>query len=111
VLDLFLQYLDVSIAQRLYGTSHTLSTANPSNSHVGAGEQQDGDIDENHPVVGPLSGFPSPQTQFQTSTFEDQFLNLLYGPWEGDESSLNLESVLQTNDPVQLPGFNTLGRS
>jgi hypothetical protein len=110
VLDLFLQYLDVSIAQRLHGASHTLSTANPSNGHLVTGDQRGGDINENHPGGVHLSGFLSPQPQFQTSVFEDQFLNLLYGPCEGDESTLNLESVLQTNDPVSLPCFNTFGR-
>ncbi|PTD02515.1 Cutinase transcription factor 1 alpha [Fusarium culmorum] len=111
VLDLFLQYLDVSIAQRLHETSGTLSTANPSSVYLASGQQPGGDIDDNHAGGGLLSGFLSPQTQLQTSAFEDQFLNLLYWPCEGDEATLNLESVLQTDDLVPLPGFNTLGSS
>ncbi|KAL2061083.1 hypothetical protein VTL71DRAFT_9135 [Oculimacula yallundae] len=90
VLDMFLQYLDVSIAQRLHGTSHTLSTANPSNGQFTSGEHPGGNIDENYPGGGLLNSFLIPQTQLQTSAFEDQFLNLFYGPWEGDESTLNL---------------------
>jgi hypothetical protein len=111
VLDLFLQYLDVSIAQRLHGASGTLSTANPNSGLLAPGQQPGGDIDESHVGVGLLSGPLSPPTQLQPSAFEDQFLNLLYWPCEGDESTLNLESALQTDDPVPLLGLNTLGRS
>ncbi|KAF5230905.1 hypothetical protein FANTH_13636 [Fusarium anthophilum] len=76
VLDLFLQYLDVSIAQRLHGASGTLSTANPNSGLLAPGQQPGGDIDESHVGVGLLSGPLSPPTQLQPSAFEDQFLNL-----------------------------------
>ncbi|KAF5581812.1 n-terminal binuclear Zn cluster-containing protein [Fusarium pseudocircinatum] len=111
VLDLFLQYLDVSITQRIRGTSGALSTANPNSGLLASVQQPGDDIDENHAGGELLSRPLSPQTQLQSSAFEDQFLNLLYWPCEGDEPTLNLESVLQTDDPVPLSGFNTLGRS
>ncbi|CVL13690.1 uncharacterized protein FPRN_12065 [Fusarium proliferatum] len=94
VLDLFLQYLDASIAQRLHGSSGTLSTANPSSGHLVLGQQTGGDIDGNHVGGGLLSGFLSPQTQLQATSFEDQFFNMLYWPCEGDEVTLNPELVL-----------------
>ncbi|KAJ5060424.1 hypothetical protein J3E72DRAFT_370704 [Bipolaris maydis] len=61
VSNLFLQYLDVSIAQKLHGTSHTQNTTHSSNNYFASGEQLGGGMDGNHPGGGLLSGFLGPQ--------------------------------------------------
>ena len=99
----------MSIAHRLHGASQSHGAADPANNGSATGDQE-GNVDEalQHDVPG---DFPPPQTYSHGREFGDQFINLLYGPWEGDESTLNLESILQTDDPVSLSNFNYLGRS
>lgn len=107
VLDLFLQYLDVSIAQRLHGASQAQGMPNLVHGPV-TGEGQD---DTNEALLGAIpSGLSSPQLQPQGSVFEDQFMNLLFGPWEGGDS-LNLESAAQPSGTGFLAGLNNLDRT
>lgn len=63
------------------------------------------------PFGGERYDFPTPQTQAQTRAFEDQYFNMLYGPWEGDDGMADLGLVLQANDPMQMSGLNILERS
>ncbi|KAK7432276.1 hypothetical protein QQZ08_001221 [Neonectria magnoliae] len=55
--------------------------------------------------------FPTPQTQAQTKAFGDQYFNMFYGPWEGDDGVADLGLVLQADDPLQMESLNFLGRS
>ncbi|KAL2203574.1 hypothetical protein CC79DRAFT_1294587 [Sarocladium strictum] len=106
VLDLFLQYLDVSIAQRLHGTSQAPGMPHLAQGPV-TGDQQG---DTNEPLLGAIaSGLSTPRAQPHSSAFEDQFFNLLFGPWEGGDS-LNLESAAELSGPGSLAGFNNLDR-
>ncbi|KPM42929.1 hypothetical protein AK830_g3594 [Neonectria ditissima] len=114
VLDLFLQYLDVSIARRLHGTGQAEgilhSTANLDPQLIGDSQGEDRDSLP-LPEGGDRYDFPTPQTQAQTKAFEDQYFNMLYGPWEGDDGLADLGLVLQTDDPLQMESLNFLGRS
>ncbi|RSM12422.1 hypothetical protein CEP52_002476 [Fusarium oligoseptatum] len=112
VLDLFLQYLDVSIAQRLHGATQSDAPIH-SIADIESGttsEDQQGSVDAATPGDR-THDFPTPQTQAQTRVFEDQYFNLLYGPWEGDDGMADLSLVLQANDPMQMESLNILGRS
>lgn len=107
VLDLFLQYLDVSIAQRLHGASQAQVMPNPEHGPITSEQRQ---ADTNEPLLGAIaSGLSTPQIQPHGSIFEDQFFNLLFGPWEGGDS-LNLESTAEPNGPGSLAGLNNLRR-
>ncbi|KAH7159612.1 N-terminal binuclear Zn cluster-containing/DNA binding domain-containing protein [Dactylonectria estremocensis] len=114
VLDLFLQYLDVSIANRLHGTgqaegtSHSMAILEPQTS--GEGQEDDG---QGTPAQEDEEryDFPTPQTRAQTKAFEDQYFNMLYGPWEGDDGVADLGLVLQADDPLKMDCLNFLGRS
>jgi hypothetical protein len=79
VLDLFLRYLDTSIANRLQPP-----------------EPQGGGGGVRYDLETPL---------------EDQYFNLLYGPWEGDGGMADLGLVLQVDEPLQMSGLNILERS
>ncbi|KAH6984549.1 fungal-specific transcription factor domain-containing protein [Ilyonectria sp. MPI-CAGE-AT-0026] len=113
LLDLFLQYLDVSIAKRIHGTGqvegmmHTM----PILESQLIGDQDNGRQTTPAPEGGERYDFPTPQTQAQTKAFEDQYFNMLYGPWEGDDGVADLGLVLQANDPLQMDCLNFLGRS
>ncbi|KAJ4253785.1 hypothetical protein NW762_010179 [Fusarium torreyae] len=107
VLDLFLQYLDVSIAQRLNGTSQSHNAAHPGPDSTAEGQQ--GNENEADSDIG--LDFLSPHTQAQGRAFEDQYINLLYGPWEGDNGTADLGAVLQASDPSHLESLDILGRS
>ncbi|KAF5013617.1 hypothetical protein FDECE_378 [Fusarium decemcellulare] len=102
VLDLFLQYLDVSIAQRLHGAAQSDAPIRSLADLEPAEDQQE---------PAQTYDFPTPQTQAQTKAFEDQYFNLLYGPWEGDDGMADLGLVLQANDPMQMESLNILGPS
>lgn len=116
VLDLFLQYLDTSIAHRLHGggaqsSENTLQNIANIEPQMLPGEQ----LHETTPASdfggGERYDFPTPQTQAQTRIFEDQYFNMLYGPWEGDDGMADLGLVLQVDDPLQMSGLNILERS
>ncbi|KAH6896678.1 N-terminal binuclear Zn cluster-containing/DNA binding domain-containing protein [Thelonectria olida] len=106
VLDLFLQYLDVSIAKRLHG----------SQAREGSTTTHEARITSQVTTETPIDGdarydFPTPQMQAQTKAFEDQYFNMLYGPWEGEDGLADLGLVFQADDPLQTESLNFLGRS
>lgn len=112
VLDLFLQYLDVSIAKRLHGPTQTEGTSQNSGSsaehQMSLGEMSTPAVLNPH-LESDRYDFPTPQMQAQTKAFEDQYFNMLYGPWEGDDGVADLGLVLHADDPLQ--SLNFLGRS
>lgn len=116
VLDLFLQYLDESIARRLRGD--------------GGGPSRD----EKVPAVAAAAAAPAAVSregtnlgllaqadpiQPETSSFEDQYFNFLSTNWEGENAIDDLGFILDphlqaqtpTGGPAQLDGLNFLERS
>ena len=112
LLDLFLQYLDFSIAQRIREPSrgdapiHSSADIEPTS----ALEGQLGDADGTT-LEGPVHDSLTQPTHTQYKELEDQYFNLLYGPWEGHDGTADLRMVLQANDPMQLNNLEFLGRS
>ncbi|KAI5458625.1 fungal-specific transcription factor domain-containing protein [Mariannaea sp. PMI_226] len=108
MLDLFLQYLDVSIANRLKGASHTEGATGLTvvQSPPTSQSQHEALQDRSSPSHGGDArfDFPTPQIQAQTKAFEDQYFNMLYGPWEGQNG------VIEADDPMQIESLNLLGR-
>lgn len=101
LLDLFLQYLDVSIAKRLHGEAMP-------DARITAPERADAGV---APDDGEGFDFPTPAMQAQSKAFEDQYFNVLYGPWEGEDGLADLGLVLQADEPMQVESLNFLGRS
>lgn len=103
VLDLFLQYVDSSIAQRLQGPSPTHGVVNATgNSSL----EELGHIER----VVPFD-MSTPFAHAQNMTLEDQYLNILHGSWAGGQEGTDLGAELQINGPLQLESFDILGRS
>ncbi|KAL6918453.1 hypothetical protein FSST1_009948 [Fusarium sambucinum] len=108
VLDLFLQYLDVSIARRLKG-QHPAPDVVHATTGPSSEEQQHGNNEMN---VGEVPfDFPTPFTQDQSRAFEDQYIKMLYGPWDGGGGPDFGATFDVDNDSLQLESFNILGRS
>lgn len=112
VLDLFLQYLDSSIATRLHG----------------GGAQGDADAAANTKTAAaaadPGGTLMSPATNLDDSAtaqaggekqpmdlFEDQYFNLVNGNWEGDDALGDLSLFLRGDEFMQGEGLDFLGRS
>ncbi|TDZ15363.1 Cutinase transcription factor 1 alpha [Colletotrichum orbiculare MAFF 240422] len=108
VLDLFLQYLDKSIAKRLnsddadpaqadgaQGSSMPFSPANPSTTLA---------HNQSHDFL----------TQSRPDAMEDQYFNLMRTNWEGEDAlgdlGLFLDPQLYANGPMQVEGLNFLQR-
>lgn len=111
VLDLFLQYLDESIAKRL--------------NNDGAESAPSGAISGPMVGVSPVdttSASPSQNlladqdslVQTRPGVMEDQYFHLMRTNWEGEDAledlSLFLDPQLYTNGPLQLEGLNFLQR-
>ncbi|KAG6017706.1 hypothetical protein E4U43_000307, partial [Claviceps pusilla] len=142
VLDLFLQYLDRSIADRLHAAqvdgAQTTATASSSSMHTNNNNNNNNnttttttttcktDPEKTDPFVGSNEGggvlsMLSPgsldqqqqQQRAQDDLFQDQYLNLVNGHWEGDDALGDLGLFLQADDDFggASKGLNLLGRS
>lgn len=108
VLDLFLQYLDSSIATRLHGgtqadadaAANTKTAADPG----GALMSPATNLDDS--AMGPPAGEKQPM-----DLFEDQYFNLVNGNWEGDDALGDLSLFLRGDEFMQGEGLDFLGRS
>lgn len=113
VLDLFLQYLDRSIAERL----HAAQTDGSGNDAATGSKRPDPFIGSNGDAsAAPSRGDPvlSPsaeQLRSQDDLFQDQYFNLVNGHWEGDDALGDLGLFLQADDFSPVKGLNFLGRS
>ncbi|KAF5130248.1 Cutinase transcription factor 1 alpha [Metarhizium anisopliae] len=113
VLDLFLQYLDRSIAERL----HAAQTDGAGNDAATGSKRPDPFIGSNGDAsAAPSRGDPvlSPsaeQLRSQDDLFQDQYFNLVNGHWEGDDALGDLGLFLQADDFSPVKGLNFLGRS
>ncbi|KAI8665218.1 Zn(2)-C6 fungal-type domain-containing protein [Fusarium sp. Ph1] len=101
ILDLFLNYLDASIARKLRSS------------------RDDGDSDSNTAASKPqayeaenLVGVHIPDFQHQQGTFEqDEYFNLVFGPWDPGEMATNLDLEWPLTDLEQMEGLDFLSRS
>jgi hypothetical protein len=127
VLDLFLQYLDSSIAKRLHGPrSETAAAAAAAAAEGTAGEVKmmaaskgvpdaadtspaTANMDESQ-MNGGGDGITGQQQQL-ADAFEDQYMSLINGPWEGDDALGDLGLFLRGDDFMQSEGMEFLGRS
>ncbi|KAG5973867.1 hypothetical protein E4U55_000222 [Claviceps digitariae] len=124
VLDLFLRYLDRSIADRLHAaqvdgaqtmtstTTHTTCKADPEKTDPFVGSNEGGAA---LTVLSPssLDHHQQQQQRTQDDLFQDQYLNLVNGHWEGDDALGDLGLFLQGDDDFcgASKGLNLLGRS
>ncbi|XP_044718997.1 fungal specific transcription factor domain-containing protein [Hirsutella rhossiliensis] len=104
VLDLFLQYLDRSIADRLHAAQ-----AEGSANELGGGTKRSattpGSVNAS-PVLphrGDSRASPAlEQTRTQDELFEDQYFSLVNSHWEGDDALGDLSLFLQAEDFIPL---------
>ncbi|PHH89318.1 hypothetical protein CDD83_6307 [Cordyceps sp. RAO-2017] len=114
VLDLFLQYLDRSIAERLHAAQ-----AEGSANELSAGARKpdvaaaDDDVPTMPTGAGAEPGTSPPAEQAQTADdfFGDQYFSLANSHWEGDDALGDLGLFLQAEDFSPVKGLNLLGRS
>jgi hypothetical protein len=118
VLDLFLQYLDESIAKRLRGDSDSsrderpstvVSTREPRESREGSSAG----IVNSDPPAQELAWTGVPET----NSFEDHYFNLLQSNWEGDNAIDGLSFILGASTqpqplggPIHVNGLDFLER-
>ncbi|EEY16881.1 conserved hypothetical protein [Verticillium alfalfae VaMs.102] len=111
VLDLFLQYLDESIAKRLHGDQH--ETSLHSSTIVDAANQVASDIDTADSGVRAPTSDAGPDNLAQVrphESYEDPYFALLNG-WDGDHSLADIGLFLQSDDFMQAEGLTFLERS
>lgn len=97
VLDLFLQYLDESIAKRLRGDGDT------------SREEGASAVASREGSSAGLMNSDTPAQEIQTevpdtNSFEDHYFNLLQTNWEGDNAIDDLGFILGTSIQTQSPG-------
>ncbi|TIC93635.1 Cutinase transcription factor 1 alpha [Colletotrichum higginsianum] len=113
VLDLFLQYLDESVAKRLHGSGS--DSAAPSNilGSAAAG-QSPFQTSGTSPMQGGLLAAQDSSGQTRPDAMEDQYFNLMRTNWEGEDAlgdlGLFLDPQLYANGPMQVEGLNFLQR-
>ena len=116
VLDLFLQYLDCSIAERLHATNPTDDRgATDVSGEAGADQTlapapaSTGMPASNGAAVGGMVNPPVPSQP--DMTFDDEyFTNLMNGHWEGDDALGDLGLFLQVDDASAGKGLNVFGK-
>ncbi|KAM0597077.1 hypothetical protein ACHAO3_001987 [Verticillium nonalfalfae] len=111
VLDLFLQYLDESIAKRLHGDQH--ETSLHSSTIVDAANQVASDIDTADSSFRAPTSDAGPDNLAQVrphESYEDPYFALLNG-WDGDHSLADIGLFLQSDDFMQAEGLTFLERS
>lgn len=118
VLDLFLQYLDESIARRLRGDGDRSRDENLTATETGAASTR---VSRETSSAGGLVAQVDPTQQQQhpeATGLEDQYVNFLSMNWEGENAIDDLGLVLDpqfqaqspTGGPMQLDGLNSLER-
>ncbi|KAF9870750.1 major facilitator superfamily transporter [Colletotrichum karsti] len=110
VLDLFLQYLDESIAKRLNNDNTESAPLNGDQTSPHASG-----ISPLDPTRGTSQSLANDSAdQSRTSVIEDQYFNLMRTNWEGEDAlgdlGLFLDPQLYANGPMQVEGLNFLQR-
>ncbi|KAG7131282.1 Cutinase transcription factor 1 alpha like protein [Verticillium longisporum] len=111
VLDLFLQYLDESIAKRLHGDQH--ETSLHSSTILDAANPVDSVIDTSDSGARAPTSDAEPDNLAQVrphESYEDPYFALLNG-WGGDHSLADIGLFLQSDDFMQAEGLTFLERS
>ncbi|PNH31795.1 hypothetical protein VD0002_g1682 [Verticillium dahliae] len=111
VLDLFLQYLDESIAKRLHGDQH--ETSLHSSTIVDAVNPVDSVVDMADSGARAPTSDAEPDNLAQIrphESYEDPYFALLNG-WDGDHSLADIGLFLQSDDFMQAEGLTFLERS
>ncbi|KAK2057122.1 hypothetical protein LY76DRAFT_516903, partial [Colletotrichum caudatum] len=112
VLDLFLQYLDESIAKGINGDGDGAASvpSNTTSSTTGLGPFET-------PAMSPTQGLLTaldPVGQMRPGTMEGQYFSIVRTNWEGedalDDLGLFLDPQLYANGPMQVEGLNFLQR-
>ncbi|OHW94402.1 cutinase transcription factor 1 [Colletotrichum incanum] len=110
VLDLFLQYLDESIAKRINGDGSEPAPANAMGSMTGPSPF---DTSGTSPLQGSHAA-QNPLGQSRPDAMEDHYFNLMRTNWEGEDAledlGLFLDPQLYANGPMQVEGLNFLQR-
>lgn len=101
ILDLFLNYLDASIARKL-GSSR--DDVDPE-CNTGASQPEASGVTN-------LVEVQIPDFQDQLGVFEqDEYFNLVFGPWDPSETAANLDLEWPPTDLEQMKGLDFLSRS
>lgn len=113
VLDLFLRYLDRSIAERLHAaqTDGSGMDSAPGSKRT---ERASASNAEESTVLSsgdPMISSETDPSRLQDDFLEDQYFNLVNGHWEGDDALGDLGLFLQVDDFSPVKGLNLLGRS
>ncbi|GKT50671.1 uncharacterized protein ColSpa_10852 [Colletotrichum spaethianum] len=110
VLDLFLQYLDESIAKRINSGGADSAPSNAVSSMAGLSPF---DASGTSPLQGLFAAQDLPG-QLRPEAMEDQYFNLMRTNWEGEDAledlGLFLDPQLYANGPMQVEGLNFLQR-
>ncbi|KAK7443713.1 hypothetical protein Landi51_09061 [Colletotrichum acutatum] len=110
VLDLFLQYLDESIAKRLNGDSTESAPSSALSSSITGLEPFNDDAGTSPPVTLLQDALQ----QARPDAMEDQYFSLMRTNWEGEDAledlGLFLDPQLYANGPMQVEGLNFLQR-
>ncbi|KAH6871027.1 fungal-specific transcription factor domain-containing protein [Thelonectria olida] len=112
ILDLFLQYLDASVSQRLHraASDEALHNMNDHGQPLSSGNQQDDNSDLPSGEDEQSREFPTPQTESHGGAVEEgECFNLVFGPW--DDILENLDFTPQVADLIQIEGLDFLSRS
>lgn len=117
VLDLFLQYLDSSIAKRLHGGHPETMPGVASGTAKATTAKDSSGLD----LVPPADTFDDSQPHHlrevqgqqrqPVDLFEDQYLSLINGQWEGDDALGDLGLFLRGQDFMQGESLDFLERS
>ncbi|KAG6018353.1 hypothetical protein E4U41_003966 [Claviceps citrina] len=125
VLDLFLRYLDRSIADRLHAADVDAQTSTACKASRPGKTEEDPFVGANEGSASAVVPSPRPdqnqdqgqqrRVQGDLDLFQDQYLGLANGYWEGDDALGDLGSLLQADDGDDFSGasigLNLLGRS
>lgn len=116
VLDLFLQYLDSSIAKRLHGAPPEAAAGDVGAATKGTSSKEAPATTLMSPTTNvddsqmSMTGVDTQQRQ-PVDVFEDQYLSLVNGHWEGDDALGDLGLFLRGDEFMQGEGMDFLGRS
>lgn len=106
ILDLFLDYLDASIARKLRSSGDDADLGHQVANHNMAASRVETHWAEN------LVQCHMPDVGDELGTFEqDEYFNLVFGPWDPSEAAANLDLEWPPTDLEQMEGLDFLSRS
>ncbi|RSM15527.1 hypothetical protein CDV31_004963 [Fusarium ambrosium] len=110
ILDLFLNYLDVSIARKLRSSGDEEDLGHVNRCQVANNNMAASRLETNR--VENLAQSHIPDFGDQLGTFEqDEYFNLVFGPWDPSETGGNIDLEWPPTDLEQMEGLDFLSRS